>query len=162
MRKRLPLLIPPISLVNVILFFALYSRVGGEVASLALIPVGAVGSMYGTIPGLLAALAAILANTLLFNLAGTPGWDAIVRENAVLGSVIAIAVGGLSGMVRHLDRALSRANAQVAAERERLQTELAGREEYMSVLAHELRNPLVGIRAAARVLGGRIPKRSAP
>ncbi|MSQ37600.1 MAG: HAMP domain-containing histidine kinase [Chloroflexi bacterium] len=156
MRVRTPLQILPVVTANVILFVALHPLFRGDVTALALIPVGAVGSAYGALPGIGAALAAILAHTILFNLLGTPGWDAIVRENAVLGSVVVVAVGALSGSVHDLYRALSRANSRLAAESERLQLDLTSREEYMSVLAYELRNPLVGIRAASRVLAVRL------
>lgn len=152
MRGRTPLQLLPVVTANIILFVALHPLVRGDVTALALIPVGAVGSACGALPGIGAALAAILAHTNPFNLLGTPGWDAIVRENAVLGSVVVVAVGALSGSVHDLDRALSRANSRLAAESERLKLDLTSREEYMSVLAYDLRNPLVGIRAASRVL----------
>ncbi len=156
MRVRSPLQIVPIAIANLILFVALHPLFRGDVATLALIPVGAVGSAYGTLPGVGAGVAAILTHTLLVNLLGTPGWDAIVRENAVLGSAVVLVVGAFSGSVRDLDRALSQANSRLAAEGERLQLDLTSREEYMSVVAHELRNPLVGMRAASRMLAGRL------
>lgn len=84
-----------------------------------------------------------LVNALLMLPSSTMRADAMGASQVILGSVGFAVIGAIAGRQRDLGERV-RSQADVFAR------ELDQRREYTDVLAHELRNPLIAIRAAAR------------
>lgn len=93
-------------------FFSLQSRIGAVGAVFSILPVIVGGWWFGLRGGLLAALIAFLLSTLLFNLAGLPGWDTVITHNGAPGSLALVIIGALIGRMSELNRQLFRQIAE--------------------------------------------------
>ncbi len=88
-------------------FFPLYRLMTvPETAALATVPVFALAWFWGWRVGLVAGLLSLPLNTLLLNLAGQEGWDAVFRQGGGLGQVMIVLIGGGIGRLRDVDRRL--------------------------------------------------------
>lgn len=103
-----------------LLFFALHPVMGGAAAALVILPVAAIGWLWGMWAGLLAGLLSIMLNTLLLNLAGEAGWDVVFRTGGGPGFVTLALIGAAVGRLRDLS---DRVKLQLA-ERERAEEAL--------------------------------------
>lgn len=97
--------------------------------------------------GLFSGLLLAVASTLSLHLATGP----FVSDEATLVNGV-IRLGVFLAVVLLVDRVRTQTTAMQAQQRE-LEREMAIRAEYTTLVAHELRNPLVAIKAAARTLG---------
>ena len=111
---------------------------GTEFASLYLVAVMTCAWLAGMLPGLvmagLASSLVLLFNDLLFSEQQTFGLLALGTVRLATYLTVAVFV------------------AQVGEQRRELRREAAGRDDYVALVAHELRNPFVAIRAAAQTL----------
>jgi PAS domain S-box-containing protein len=89
-------------------FFLLRAPLGPAIGSLSLLPVLVAAYFFGARGGLLAGLLAFPLNTLLANLAGEPGWDALLRQGGGPGNLMLILAGGVAGWLSDTRRALRR------------------------------------------------------
>ena len=135
---------------------------GAGTLAAAIIPVALTGHRFGVIPGTAAGIATIPLNALLLSALGRNGIDALIREGGAPGTVLIIAAGAALGYVHQLDeraRRLARSlDAQQAELREAhaaLRGQMERQSEYVSAIAREITNPLIGIQVAANVLAGR-------
>ncbi len=87
-------------LVYALAFIPLNRALGNGVAVLWALPAAGVGWCFGLWPGLVAGLLAFPLNTLLLNLAGLPGWDALIQAGSVPACTVAVMVGALVGRLR--------------------------------------------------------------
>ncbi len=85
-----------------LVFFPLFHWRGADVGSLSVFPVIAAGLLLGLRGGLLTGLLAYPLNTLLLNLAGRPGWDAIFRNKGGTGMLALLIVGIAIGLLGDL------------------------------------------------------------
>lgn len=97
------------------------------------------GARYGFATSVFATVTLLLANDL-----------ALPPETAIFNNLVRVIVFTTVALL--VDR-VSRQAAAMRSQRQQLERELASRAEYTSLVAHELRNPLVSISAAARTFG---------
>ncbi len=144
--------------------FALWlgPAVGAGIAASAIIPVALTGHRLGVGIGTLAGLAAIPLNTLVLNALGHHGAEVLLREGGGPGSLLIVAAGAALGWVHRLDTrargltaALDRDHAQLRDAHAALAQQMDRQSEYVSAIAREITNPLIGIQMAANVLAGR-------
>jgi PAS domain S-box-containing protein len=81
-------------------FIPLYHLVGTPVAAVGILPVVAVGGLFGMRAGLFASLLAFSLNMLLMNLGGA-GWDVMIR-GGLLGSILLVLIGAPVGRLRDM------------------------------------------------------------
>ncbi len=106
-------------------------------------PVALAGALRGVRTGVIVGIAIALADAIAMLPSGTMRPTMAGAFQVILGSVGFAVIGAIAGRQRDLGELV---RSQAAA----LERELEQRREYTDVLAHELRNPLVAIRAAAR------------
>ena len=123
--------------------FLLYPTLGQAAAALTFVPVALAGALRGVRTGVIVGFAIALVNAIAMLPSGTMPATILGASQVILGSVGFAVIGAIAGRQREL---AERVRSQAAA----LARELEQRREYTDVLAHELRNPLVAIRAAAR------------
>ena len=88
-----------------IAFLLLAPRIGGgSFAAISVVPVLISASFYGIRTGLLIGLAVLPLNTLLLNVIGYNGWQAIATVGGVPGSLAVIAIGGIAGYLNATNR----------------------------------------------------------
>ncbi|RME47614.1 MAG: PAS domain S-box protein, partial [Chloroflexi bacterium] len=112
------------------IFFPLYHVMDGGAAALSVIPVAAAGWLFGLRAGVLAGVLAFLFNTLLLNLAGQPGWDAVIRAGGVPGSAALLLIGAVVGRLHDLEAQAKRD----IAERRRVEEALQKSEERLRTI----------------------------
>jgi len=114
----------------VLIFLAGYPWAGPALAYLAAVPVALFGWRRGLWPGLAAAVLSLPLTTLLFNLAGAAGWDALVRLQGWIGPVLLVLLGAAAGWAHDITVKL----AQQIAAGQQAQAELrASEEKYRSL-----------------------------
>ena len=86
----------------VLAFFPLYRLNGPWTAALATVPVVVLAWLWGLRGGLIVGFLSLPLNTLLFNLVGLEGWDAVFRQGGGPGSVMAVLIGAGIGQLRDL------------------------------------------------------------
>lgn len=101
-RIRMGLILSAMTLAYAAVFVALYPVVGSGVAAVATLPVGIVGWLSGLRGGLLAGFLSLPANTLLLNLTGVTGLDAVFQEGGGMGAFVLVLVGAGVGRLRDL------------------------------------------------------------
>lgn len=120
--------------IYVLVFVLLYPHLGSGVATLAVLPVVLAGWLLGARAGLLTGLLSFVLNTLLLNLAGVVGWDAVLRERGGPGAaailLIGVTVGWLGTMV---ERSRSHAR-ELVRERAALQSQIEQQEQTEAAL----------------------------
>jgi diguanylate cyclase (GGDEF)-like protein len=84
------------------MFLALDPVAGSGVAALAVLPVIVAGWLMGFRGGMLAGFLSLPANTLLLNLTGVPGLDAVFREGGGAGVIALVVVGAGVGRLQDL------------------------------------------------------------
>lgn len=104
-------------------FIVLYAFFHNGTAAAALLPTAITGLLLGWRAGLLAGLLAFPVNTILFNVVGVPGWDAVFRVGGGPGAVLIVLAGVGFGWLRDLNQ--------------RLQTEITQRKEAEAALRHD-------------------------
>ncbi|MFQ5595055.1 MAG: PAS domain S-box protein, partial [Anaerolineae bacterium] len=92
-------------------FAPLHRVMGAGAGALAAIPVVVVAWLMGIGGALLAAVLVVLLNTVLFNLAGLHGWDAILQAGGGPGTIALVLIGLGVGRLRDLRE---RANIEIA------------------------------------------------
>ncbi|HET8569171.1 MAG TPA: HAMP domain-containing sensor histidine kinase [Candidatus Limnocylindria bacterium] len=122
---------------------ALYRSIGQAAAALTFVPVALTGAFFGARAGTLAGVAVALIDAVTMEWQGVLGDGVFGIGQVAAGSVGFAILGFISGRMREL-------GLRVRAQAADLERELQQRREYADVLVHELRNPLVAIRAAAR------------
>jgi NtrC-family two-component system sensor histidine kinase KinB len=90
------------ALVYALTFIPLHRALGNAVAVLCVLPAAVVGWYLGLRAGLVAGLLTFPLNTLLLNLAGLPGWEAVIQAGSVPACTVAVVVGVLVGRLRDL------------------------------------------------------------
>lgn len=105
----------------VLAFFLSQYFMGRGLGGLAILPVVAVGWQLGFRFGLFAGFLVIPLNTILYNLSGVAGWDALVRMGGLPESVIAVVIGAAVGRLRDVGDQLSRQVAERKRVEQRLQ-----------------------------------------
>ncbi len=117
--------IPLIALAIYLLLFSILPAESKNVATtLSILPIIAVGWTFGLRAGVVAAVLSVPLNTVLLNLAGQPGWDALIRTGGgVLGTIALIAAGAAVGRLSDLWGRLEKE----VAERQRIEEELRER-----------------------------------
>jgi diguanylate cyclase (GGDEF)-like protein/PAS domain S-box-containing protein len=108
-----------------LIFLAGYGLFGAPLALLAMVPVVLIGWEWGLWPGLAAGLLSLPFNTLLFNLVGVPGWDAIFRSGSGIGALMLVVLGAAAGRAHVL---AGKAARQIVAQRQ-AEEDLRKREE---------------------------------
>ena len=94
----------------VLAFFPLYQLNGPGTAALATVPVVVLAWLWGLRGGVIVGVPTLPLNTLLFNLVGLEGWDAILREGGGPGQVMAMFIGAGIGQLRDLGKRLDAAS----------------------------------------------------
>ena len=84
----------------VLIAILLVGSVGPGILALIIVPVIVSGWFFGLIGGLIAGLLTLPLDTLLLNLHGNSGWDAILQDGGGPGHVIIIIVGVVIGIIR--------------------------------------------------------------
>lgn len=136
--------------------------VGAGILAAAIVPVALTGHRFGVVAGAAAGLFALATNASLLTALGRDGIDALLREGGGPGSVLIVAAGAALGYVHRLDerarrlaRALDEQQTQLRDAHAALRGQLDRQSEYVTALAREITNPLIGIQVAANVLAGR-------
>ena len=109
----------------VLAFFPLYRLNGPGTAALATVPVVVLAWLWGLRGGLIVGFLTLPLNTLLFNLVGLEGWDAVFRQGGAPGQVMAVLIGAGIGQLRDLGERLT----VEITERARAEEALRGSEE---------------------------------
>ena len=91
----------------VLSFFPLYQLNGPGTAALATVPVVVLAWLWGLRGGVIVGVLTLPLNTLLFNLVGLEGWDAVFRQGGGPGSVMAVFIGAGIGQLRDLGERLT-------------------------------------------------------
>lgn len=136
---------------HVLLFLLLYPRLGLSVTTLAVLPVVVAAWLWGLRAGLIAGGLGTLLNTVLANLAGRPGWDAVIgTPGGALGAVALVLIGMVIGRLRDLEERAHREIAErVRAEEAReavrklLQTTVDGVSDPIMVIGPDYRVKLM-------------------
>jgi PAS domain S-box-containing protein len=159
--------------VYVLMFVLLYPQLGSGVAALAVLPVALAGWLLGAWAGLLTGLLSFVLNTLLLNLAGAVGWDAVLRERGGPGAAAILLIGVTAGWLgTKVERSRSHARELVGQraalqsqieQHEQAEVALREREARFRTLIHELQvgvllqgpatEILLANRAACNLLG---------
>jgi NtrC-family two-component system sensor histidine kinase KinB len=108
------------ALVYALTFIPLHRALGNGVAVLCVLPAAVVGWYLGLRAGLVAGLLTFPLNTLLLNLVGLPGWEAVFQAGSVPACTVAVVVGALVGRLRDLGEQVK----QELIQRERTQAAL--------------------------------------
>jgi len=137
------LLVAATTVLSVFVAFLLYPMLGQAAAALTIMPVALAGALRGVQAGVIVGVAIALADAITMLPSGTMRPTIEGASQVILGSVGFAVIGAIAGRQRDFGE---RVRSQAAA----LARELEQRRAYTDVLAHELRNPLVAIRAAAR------------
>ena len=85
-----------------VVVFVLLRRYGPQMATLSLLPVALAGWLFGMRIGLLAGLLVIPLNTVLLNLVGVSGWDALIQAGGAPGATIVVLGGAMVGRLHDL------------------------------------------------------------
>lgn len=96
----------------ILAFLLLYPAIGRVVTAGAVIPMGALGLLWGTRAGALGAICSIPANTLLMHVAVGSGWDVMLQPIALPGVIGAVIVGTVTGGLRDLRAETEQARAE--------------------------------------------------
>jgi len=147
-RQARVLLLLGVGLGYIGLLFALFPVFDLATAILVVIPVLMSGALFGMTAGALGGLIGAIVTTVILSYLGRGG--PALYTQAVLGTFGFMAVGVVAGRMRDLSEQVGQQTRTL--ERERLQRELTAREEYTSVVVHELRNPLIAIGATLRAV----------
>ena len=131
-------------------FFPLFPVFDLSTCILLVVPILLAGGLFGTVAGAVMGIAGALVTDVMLTAVGRGGPE--TYSQAVLGAVTFMAMGLVAGRLRDLSEKVRAQTHALVSERERLQRELAAREEYTSVVVHELRNPLIAIGATLRVI----------
>jgi PAS domain S-box-containing protein len=110
-------------------FVPLYRIASAGVVALALLPVVAAGWLLGGRAGLLGGLLATLLNTLLLNLVGEKGWDVLIHNGGLAGSVAIVVIGIAAGWLGQFVAQIKRQSLELTNERELLKAQIAEREQ---------------------------------
>lgn len=102
----LRLFAPALVMGYVAVFWLLYPQLGANVGALSVVPVSVIAWRWGLKAGLLAGLLAFPLNTVLLNLMGTTGLDAIIRLGGVPRSIALVVTGAAIGRLRDLNSQL--------------------------------------------------------
>jgi len=116
----------------ILAFIPLYRLVGTPVAALGILPVVAIGWLFGTWAGLLASLLAFSLNVLLATLAGGAGWDVMIR-GGLPGSILLVLIGAAVGRLRDMGERVK----QELARRKRAEEELGEHHQYLEELVQQ-------------------------
>lgn len=85
------------------IFLLMYRHFGAGVASFCFLPIVIIAWVWGGIKnGLIAGVVTMIFTTLLFNISGEHGWNAIFRHNGLPGSIAALTIGAIVGYLRDL------------------------------------------------------------
>src|SRR5262245_54254976 len=103
-----------------LVFVPLYRIAGAGIAALSVVPVAVIGWCLGRWAGLLGGALLIALDTVLFNLAGVPGWDAVLRVGGGPGSAALLLIGTSTGWLSTLVERDRRQTAELIREREAL------------------------------------------
>ena len=101
------------------LYVALHASAGPGLAALSAVPVVVAGTLLGVRWGLLSGVAALPINTLLVNLGGAAGWDAVLRGGGLPGSLVVVCLGAGVGWLRELTHRIQCLTQQLQGQLER-------------------------------------------
>jgi putative methionine-R-sulfoxide reductase with GAF domain len=135
-----------------LLFWLCFAIFAAGAAALAVLPVALAGWLLGRRAGFIAGLLSIPLNTLLLNLAGIHGWDAIIRTGGGPGTMMLLVmgvgvgwVGDLTAQLHAQARILAHEHAQLMmqmTERTQIEATLQQQNGYLNAL-HETALALV-------------------
>lgn len=135
---------------------------GAGILAAAIVPVALTGHRFGMFAGTVAGIAALPLNVLLLSALGRNGMEALIREGGGPGTLLIVAAGAGLGYVHRLDerargfaRMLDDQQTDLREAHAALREQMERQSEYVSALAREITNPLIGIQVAANVLAGR-------
>jgi PAS domain S-box-containing protein len=114
-------------------FIPLYHWLGIGVAALGILPVAAMGWLFGMRAGLLAGLLTFPMDMLLTTLAGGAGWD-MITPVGMSGSVIILLIGAVVGRLRDMGEQVK----QELIKRERVEETLRESEEKYRTVLHNI------------------------
>jgi signal transduction histidine kinase len=100
--RRKGVLVLTATLVYAVTFVPFHRVLGHEVTALSMLPVVAAGWYYGLRVGLLAGLLTFPLNTLLLNVAGEPGWGALILAGGMPTYAVAVLIGAIVGHLHNL------------------------------------------------------------
>jgi diguanylate cyclase (GGDEF)-like protein len=123
----------------VVAFLLLYPAMASGAAALGALPVGLAGWMFGLRGGVAAGLLCAVLNTLLLNLNGEPGWDAVLNAGGGVGTVVIVVIGAAIGRMADLARKVERQAGELErqATRDPL-TDLSNRDLFLRRLEQAL------------------------
>jgi len=134
--------------VYILAFLLLYPAIGRVVTAGAVIPMGALGLLWGARAGALGAICSIPANTLLMHVAVGSGWDVMLQPIALPGVIGVIIVGTVTGGLRDL-----RADAEQArAERYRADAKVLESERRFRALIEKSSDAIALVDRTGRML----------
>ena len=145
MSKRLRLVLALASvIVYVLCFRPIYSFTHMAAAALVIIPVAALGGLWGVRAGVIAGLLSSVANALMFTWAGQP--IAANLTGLLFGDLICTGLGALVGLLRGLFTKLRDQARELELDREALREEITRRKRTEEQLAHDaLHDPLTNL-----------------
>ena len=120
--------------VYVLAFIPLYRLVGPAVTALGILPVIAMGWLFGMWAGLLASLLVFPLSMLLMALAGGAAWDTMSRGGGLLGSLLLVLIGVVVGRLSDLGE---RAKRELT-ERKRAEEQAKQLQEYLQLQSERM------------------------
>lgn len=147
LHRRLILAAIPVTL-YVGAFIPLFREGSTGVLALALLPVVALGWLFGAWGGLLAGILTVPVNALLLVMVGEPGWALVLRSGGAEGSALIVVVGAVIGLIRDLGVRLDRH----ITEWRRAERALKESEGRYRILFERSRDPMYVSRPDGRIL----------
>jgi PAS domain S-box-containing protein len=106
--------------IYLLVFGSIYDFAGLGTGALVGLPIICAGWLLGRRAAIIAVALAVVLNTILYNLMGTPGWDAIIRVGGVPGMLMALLCGVAAGWARDLVARFRAQSRDLVHEREAL------------------------------------------
>jgi HD-GYP domain-containing protein (c-di-GMP phosphodiesterase class II) len=139
----------------VVVFMALFPSFGPGLGPLATLPVVLAAWFWGLRAGLLAGVLCLPLNTILYNIVGLPGWDAVFQSGGGFGTMALLAVGGVVGQLSDMRRRLrqeiterEQVEAALQEAKEELELKVAERTEALARVNEQLQHELDRLRQA--------------
>jgi signal transduction histidine kinase len=151
--SRAKLALPLGAAIVYMLGFLAYNQIGDATPVLSVLPVIAAGQSHGTRGGLLTALFISPLNTLLLNLTGHTGWDALFETPiGILGTALLIFMGVAVGQLIDLRGKVAQDDEARHTAEDKLSSLSRARAVLMDGISHDLRSALHTISGSLELL----------